>query len=126
LRTSAVQAALTALVFVASSWFGMVHEATTCHVRCAEHGELVDAPNAGPRRAADPSALVRDADAPALRGHDHCSLASALRASRIAARPPALHAALVAVADVAAAPPSAGTARATHLYRTAPKTSPPA
>lgn len=130
-----VHAAVTALVFVVSSLLGMVHEATTRHVRCAEHGELVDAAarpgeparrTAAVERATDPS-VVRDATAPAARdGHEHCSLVSTIRASRIAARPPALQGAPIAISDVATAPPGAVTARATALYRTAPKTSPPA
>lgn len=122
-----VQAAFTALVFVVSSWFGMVHEATTRHVQCAEHGELVDAPSTAPRRAAatDHRLALRNS-APAAGGHEHCSLMSATRASRIAARPPALHSALIAISEVASAPTGGGTARATDLYLTAPKTSPPA
>ena len=123
LRASRVQAALSALVFVVASWIGMVHEATTRHVQCAEHGELVDAPSAAPRR--EHTAAVRNAGLPAAHGHEHCSLMSATRASRIASRPPALHSALIAISDVAAVLPSGGTARANALYRTAPKTSPP-
>jgi hypothetical protein len=125
LRATRVQAALTALVFVVSSWFGMVHEATTRHVQCAEHGELVDAPSTAAHRQSSRGAAVRDAGEPAAHGHEHCSLMSATRASRIAARPPTLHSALIAISEVATAPPGGGTARATHLYRTAPKTSPP-
>lgn len=127
LRAARVQAALTALMFVVSSWFGMVHEATTRHVQCAEHGELVDAPSTAARRiAVSRSVAVRDASEPAAHGHEHCSLMSATRASRIAARPPALHGAMIAISsDVAAAPSGGGTARAIDLYRTAPKTSPP-
>jgi hypothetical protein len=131
-----VHAAVTALVFVVSSWLGMVHEATTRHVRCAEHDEQVDVaarPGEPARRTApverdaDRSAMVRDASSPiALHGHEHCSLVSTLRVSRIATHPPALHAASIAIADVATAPPGVAIARTAALYRTAPKTSPPA
>jgi hypothetical protein len=41
-RAGRVHAALTALAFVLSSLFGLIHEGTTTHVRCAEHGELID------------------------------------------------------------------------------------
>jgi hypothetical protein len=117
---------MAALVFVLTSVFGMVHEATTAHARCAAHGELVDidsaaAPVAGP---ADRTITT----APALaRGHgdEHCLLASAVRASRIAPRPPTLVAAIATIDSIATPPLEPASARASGLYRIAPKTSPP-
>jgi hypothetical protein len=126
-----VQAALTALAFVLASLVGVLHESTTIHVRCAQHGELVDR-----RAGADAWAEAHDAaprfDAlPALpasptEGHVHCALASAMRESRLAPQPPALVLAPVAVAERAIPAPDLVAARDRGLYRTAPKTSPPA
>src|SRR6185295_10557887 len=95
-RGMRVHAALTALAFVLSSLFGLIHEGTTTHVRCAEHGELIDG---GPTVATPSStvanharlvhaergrgAAVRELDAIALHGHEHCTLASAMRESRV-------------------------------------------
>lgn len=130
-RPGRASAALAALLFVLTGMLGVVHEATTSHVRCAAHGELVDsgAPAAavvGPARETIASTIT---SAPLLaRGHgdEHCLLASAVRASRIAPRPPTLIAAVASV-DARATPLVERAApRAAGLYRIAPKTSPPA
>jgi hypothetical protein len=122
-----VHAALAAATFVVASLLGIVHEATTTHVRCAAHGELVDSAAAvgavaGPAR----DAIVHGQ--PRTRGHgdEHCLIASALRSSRIAPRAPALAVTVVTVADVAVVAPGAAAAVTAGLYRIAPKTSPPA
>lgn len=128
-RGRRVSAALAAFAFVFASLLGMVHDATTSHVRCAEHGELVDSD-----RLTATSALAgpaRDTIASAQRsargvGDVHCLLASALRQSRIVPRLPAIAAATVQIAELAPAPPPAARATSTGLYRIAPKTSPPA
>src|SRR4029079_10596421 len=80
---------------------GRIHEGTTTHIRCAEHGELIDggpavaspsstaASHAPMLRAATvPGAFVRELDAIALHGNEHCTLASAMRESRVVPRPP--------------------------------------
>lgn len=130
-RPGRASAALAALLFVLTGMLGVVHEATTSHVRCAAHGELVDsgAPAmavVGPAHGTIASTIT---SAPSLaRGHgdEHCLLASAVRASRIAPRPPTLIAAIASV-DARAIPPLERAApRAAGLYRIAPKTSPPA
>lgn len=123
-----VRAALTAAMFVAASLLGVLHEATTAHVRCAAHGELVDSDAPVGVAAVVPAAHdTVDPAQPSSRAHgdEHCLLASALRASRIAARAPALAAAAATVDDIALIPPRAVPASA-GLYRIAPKTSPPA
>lgn len=133
-----MHAALTALAFVLSSLFGLIHEGTTRHVRCAEHGELIDG---GPAVAASSSAVasharlmraelergaaVRDLDAIAPHGHEHCALASALRESRVVPRAPVVAPAPVAVGSLERAVATASVAHHRTLYRTAPKTSPP-
>jgi hypothetical protein len=133
-RPGRASAALAALLFVLTGMLGVVHEATTSHVRCAAHGELVDsgAPAAAvvvPARGTIASTASTIASAPLLaRGHgdEHCLLASAVRASRIAPRPPTLIAAIASVDARAIPPPERAAPRAAGLYRIAPKTSPPA
>jgi hypothetical protein len=137
-RTGRLSAALTALAFVLSSLFGLIHEGTTKHVRCAEHGELIDGGPASPASAGAVSharaaiagvfgrgAVIRDLEAIAMHGHEHCSLASAMRESRVVPRPPAVAPAPVAVGDLEVAPALVAVAPRGDLYRTAPKTSPP-
>jgi hypothetical protein len=125
-----VQAALTALAFVLSSMIGLIHEATTRHVRCAEHGEMMHGDATVASRAATraPSrdSVVHDAPVAVMHRHEHCSLTSTTRTSRVATRPPAIVAAPVAISDVATATPCVIASRGDSLYRTAPKTSPPA
>ena len=123
---SRVQAALTALAFVLASLFGILHEAKTTHVRCAEHGELIDrdatvANSAG----AGHQTTLRGAVAGTLQRHEHCSLTSATRDSRLVPHPPAIASVQVAISGVAALLPRVVAARGSGLYRTAPKTSPP-
>jgi len=125
-----VQAALTALAFVLASLVGVLHESTTIHVRCAQHGELVDrradarateAHDAAPRIDALPAL-----PASPIEGHAHCALASAMRESRVVPQPPGLVPAPVDVTERAIPAPDLLAARDRGLYRTAPKTSPPA
>lgn len=137
--TSRWQAVLTAAAFVLSSLFGLVHEATTTHVRCAQHGELIDrdappahaalaVPSVSSTNADDPASVSCVSDLPgvAMHGHEHCTLISAMRESRVVPRPPSIAPALVAIRNLAAAVPRTTAAPGRVLYRTAPKTSPPA
>lgn len=122
-----VQAALTALAFVLASLFGILHEATTAHVRCAEHGELIHRnPTVANTERAARDAVLGDLRAEAVSSHEHCLLTSAARESRLVARPPSVGPAPVTASRVAATSPRTVTARGGGLYRTAPKTSPPA
>ncbi|HET9624362.1 MAG TPA: hypothetical protein VFP84_23480 [Kofleriaceae bacterium] len=124
-----LHAALTAIAFVVSCVIGMVHEARTRHVRCAEHGELVHvASPSGPARADSPRhASVRATGGLAtLVEHEHCTLLPATRDARPAVRGPALVAHRVAVADLPRATCDLPGLPQPRLYRTAPKTSPPA
>jgi hypothetical protein len=127
-RRRRASAALTALVFAFASLLGVVHEATTAHVRCAAHGELVDSAAPAGTTATGPVATTIEAAQPSARGHgdDHCLLASALRESRIAPRPPAIALPVVAISRIAIAASDRGAAPLASVYRIAPKTSPPA
>lgn len=125
------------LAFVVSSLIGVVHEARTMHVRCAQHGELMHGDAAATTAAARPGHAMaaarateheaaRDRQAPITHGHEHCSLVSATRESRLVPRCPAIAATPIAVARLTAEARRAVAARADDVYRTAPKTSPPA
>jgi hypothetical protein len=122
------RAAVTVLAFLLSCWLGARHDAATTHVRCAQHGELMDggAPGASRAVAPDPACSVRVAGDQVVRGHEHCTLGAVTRASRILPTPPAIAAARVAVAPRTVAVVRAVVARDRARYRTAPKTSPPA
>lgn len=122
-----IHAALIAVALVVSSVLGVIHEAATRHVVCAQHGELVHAGAAQPGdRALTRTASVRQGGAPAVQGHDHCAMAQVLRDPRIASRPSLLELAPAAVAQLAAPGVDGGDVDDRGVYRTAPKTSPPA
>jgi hypothetical protein len=116
--------ALVAMLVVIAQLAGFAHEAAVRHVRCAAHGELVEATDAGATSIfADSTAVHQAGDRRADADHDHCTIATAIHAAAAvappawtgAASPPA---AMVADGSVAAV---ASVAR----YRLAPKTSPP-
>jgi len=126
-------------LFLVGQLGGFVHQATVVHARCIEHGDLVHAGGAGQakqdvarepwvdERARDGTpAEVRRSHGASGHGHDHCLIAFASR-ERVSP--------LDSIALVASAPPLTDTssvslaaefAPVTALYRTAPKTSPPA
>jgi hypothetical protein len=124
-RGSRVHAALTALAFVLSSLFGVLHDASTTHVRCAQHGELMHGSAMLVDGQLPIEAGMRQAVGAVAQGHEHCALASAMRESRMAPSPPALVPAPLASAALAVAIAYDGAARERGVYRTAPKTSPP-
>jgi len=115
---------------VLTSLLSLAHEATTRHVQCAEHGEQIhsDALPAWAPASHDDAALaaLRTQPAAAIHGHEHCVMASATRDSRLAPCPPSATPATVASAQVAALAPRDASGRTAPVYRTAPKTSPPA
>lgn len=124
-----MQAALTVVAFVLSSLFGILHDASTMHMRCAEHGEMIHTSATlvdGQRQAPVRVATLRTGEAAAVSGHEHCALASAIREPRMMPSPPAVEAAPAAAIELAVAIAYDGAARERGVYRTAPKTSPPA
>lgn len=142
-------AALALLVFAFGNLGSLIHQATTRHTKCPEHGELVhgdERRGAEPGTGAVPARMdgARDPASPPDVGdvvdpariraqalsssheHDHCTIVSPTRERMAAA---AAHGPLHdapwasrALLAIAAGPGSPGGA----LYRTAPKTSPPA
>jgi hypothetical protein len=120
------RAAVTALAFALASLLGVIHEATTRHVVCAAHGELIHADAPSKVAKAAPQDAIGARAPSSTDGDDHCALAQALRQSRIAPRVPVLAPVVASVDDVVALAPRATVPVASALYRTAPKTSPPA
>jgi hypothetical protein len=114
---------LAALVVMIAQLAGSAHEATTRHVMCA-HGELVDAPDSTALPAAHTTARITiDPLQGVPIGHDHCSIASALRHHTQLASDTAAPACFDLVSELAAA--STPTLVTHSIYRFAPKTSPP-
>lgn len=121
-----IAAALTALAFALSTLIGLVHEATTRHVQCAEHGEQIHS-DASPLARRVPANSLQQQTGATEHGHEHCLLAAAHRSERLAPSAPALASPTVDHATpLAAAQPDHALAPPRHVYRTAPKTSPPA
>ncbi|HWM84510.1 MAG TPA: hypothetical protein VNO33_01705 [Kofleriaceae bacterium] len=136
-------AALSLCAFVAGSMGSLIHEATTTHAVCPEHGELVHGDAAAPvagsladrleqliasERTASGSEPSRARDMPPASGHehDHCYVCCPTR-ERMAdptAAAPDTCASLDARAPLALAADPGSPGRS--LYLTAPKTSPPA
>lgn len=118
------------LAFVVAGLLGMAHESTTRHVRCAEHGELVDAHGgeAGEARAIavqDLPGVHELPGAPAEDHHEHCTLTCVSRAASVHVKQFALAGVALATRDIVA-PVLEIVDRPIGIYRTAPKTSPPA
>lgn len=89
------------------------------------HGDQTLATRAAAKAPALGS-VVHNAAGATIHSHEHCSLTSRTRDSRVELRPPALVPAPLAISDVANAAPHVVASRGDSLYRTAPKTSPPA
>ena len=113
-------AALAAFAMLAVAWLGMAHEARARHMRCAQHGELIDAPELAPHTAPGSRLVAVEAGS----ADAHCAIAGAQRHDRSdAVTPPLL--APTAVALVAPVAPAPHVRAVALLYRLAPKTSPP-
>jgi hypothetical protein len=124
-RTSRVHAALTALAFMLASLAGVAHEASTTHVRCAEHGELIHADGPAGSVAASRDSVATERDSTKPHGDDHCVIASGVRQSRIVPHAPIVVPVVAAIDGLVVAAPHTARAPSSSLYRTAPKTSPP-
>jgi hypothetical protein len=150
MRTRVV-AALSLFAFATGNLGALIHQATTTHVRCPEHGELIHGDEPEPSDAGAGSVSISLADrlealAAAARtpaepddpraggalprtssnDHDHCyiSCASRERLAGLSVEGPDRDAPIGARAALALAAGHAPAGRT--LYRTAPKTSPPA
>lgn len=123
-----------AVLCLAAQLAGTVHLALVTHVTCAEHGELVEAGDAGlgpaarSRQAAPSASGQRLAAAEAregAHGHEHC-LASALRRAAAPLEAPGHLGPAPAPAPLARPRPAPAPAAAIALLAVAPKASPPA
>jgi len=117
-------AVIALVVVVAAQLAGAAHEAAVRHVACAQHGELIEAPELDPSREA-PAGEEHFGRAGTGGDHEHCVLASALRQHGISTRPPVVAATSIAIAPLLA-PPIDGATPARSIISLAPKTSPPA
>jgi hypothetical protein len=99
---------------------GAAHEASVRHVACAQHGEMLEAPDVDPVPAGE-TRLVR---AGGGGGHDHCAVSGALRQHGVTSSTAAIATVAVVVTET---PAMAIETRHADLalYRLAPKTSPP-
>lgn len=104
----------------------LFHEATTVHVRCAEHGELVHGSvETAQANVAAAFSAIGDLAGGAAQGHEHCKLACASRVASI--QPPAFSLIAITTTTYSIEPAVVGVVDSHEsLYRTAPKTSPPA
>lgn len=128
-----VLALVSALALLLAGGLDLYHQATTRHVRCAEHGELVDRHQSA--RAALTIDDHTDADGVGVRGrpgdddvgpgHSHCGLTCATPTPTVRPRRIAV-AARPTVATIVALDGNARVTLGRGLYRSAPKTSPPA
>ena len=113
------------MLVVLAQLAGFAHEAAVRHVRCADHGELVEATDAGATSVYS-SAGVRGVEHGATCvDHEHCAIASALHNPTSTTHTATLalaHVDVLVDARTRAPSPAAST---TDRYRLAPKTSPP-
>jgi hypothetical protein len=121
------------LALLATHLAAFVHETTTRHARCAEHGEVLHAASAptasfppAPQRDAAAERVVTSADSSDGPHHDHCQVAFALGQSII--MPPHFSSVARATRSLqhSLGSPGATGTLVTVIYRAAPKTSPPA
>ncbi len=117
-------AAVAIVLLVVAQLGALVHEATVRHVRCSEHGELVEAAVVDAVTGRPDDVRLVGVEAGGASGDDHCALARSLRQQGAAPHAPAIgvaHVAIVAGAPLVMVPRIA----ARMLYLIAPKTSPP-
>ena len=143
-RSTRLGAALLVWAFTVSNLAALIHEATTTHTRCPEHGELVNGVAVTPsvddaagltaglalagraEGAAGLTSALRSLPGGPRHDHDHCTISCAPRERVV--DPERID--LSGPVRLLATEPVVATARpwvaAGQLYRTAPKTSPPA
>lgn len=107
-------------LFVVAQLLSLAHTAEVQHVRCATHGELVEAAVVDVH-AGDGIRLVGVQAGEG--GDEHCELAAALQQAASTARPPMALAAITPIALIRVTPPEVVVH--TTVYVFAPKTSPP-
>jgi hypothetical protein len=115
-------AATAVIVLLLAQLGSLLHHAAVRHVRC-DHGELVEAPSLA-KHSLEDSQLVAVEDGDATGADEHCAFASALGTAPRLAPPNVTTAIAPFVVDAVFTLDRLVTPVA--LYRTAPKTSPPA
>lgn len=124
-RRRVYPAALAVVLLVGGQLAALAHNASTRHVTCAEHGEVLEAATlVDPLHACDQDHWI-GVEGQQGADHDDCTLARALHQSATSP-PPLLACALVPTISSADATLAVPLASQSELYRIAPKTSPPA
>jgi len=123
LRLRALPAACAVVVLVVAQLIAFAHQANARHVVCAKHGELLEAATLVDAHGGctDSHWIGLDGDAG---DHTECELTRVLHQSATTPKVMLVATTVTATAAVIAKP--APVARYTVLYRSAPKTSPPA
>ena len=119
-RRSRGLAALSVVICVAAQWTAHVHLATTTHVRCVEHGELVDVADA---TATGVNSGIRTTTPGA--GDDHHCLAALQLGASAEAAPTFGAITTIAAATLGAVAPGERDVPRRPVLAFAPKTSPP-
>lgn len=123
-RRRVIPAALAVVLLVGGQLAALAHNATTRHVECSEHGEVLEAATlVDLLHACDQDHLV-GVEGQQGSDHDDCTLARALHQSATSPAP-ALTPVLAPVLAPADAAVSVERASSSELYLIAPKTSPP-
>ncbi len=127
-RRSSTAAAFAVVLLVAGQLAALAHEATTRHVVCSEHGELLEAPTpSSVSSAPDDSQHAHLIGIDGVAGeHEDCAIARALRQSTRTLDASAHVAISVVVATNAPPAPVNSVVAFEQLLLIAPKTSPPA
>ncbi len=107
-------------LFVLAQLLALSHTADVQHVRCAIHGDLVEAARIDAHQGDGVRLVAAHAGAD---GDEHCELAAALHHAVRTPRPPIALVALSPIALLAVTPPEAVAPASVYLF--APKTSPP-
>lgn len=119
ITTSLRRSVLALLVLVLGHLASWAHEGATRHVLCAQHGEMVDAPQLSRAVATGAWLIAVDGDDG---GDEHCALADGMRHDVATTHAFVAQTAIVVTAQLAVTPRSFES----HIdVLTAPKTSPP-
>jgi len=118
-------AALLTVAFLVAQLIGLVHQSTARHSVCPEHGELIHGRVVAGSLAGRGTEARRVPQAP-QGDHDACELAVASHQRTQPPDPPQAFDAAPEAQSPVAPPPAREVVASLALYRTAPKTSPPA
>ena len=111
------------VVLVLGQLAAWVHDGAVRHVRCASHGELVDAPELAVTSGLGEGVWLVGVER-SSNDDEHCAAANGLRQD-LARRAPAIATQLAPPVAIVVSAPAAHRPAVAATYRLAPKTSPP-